>query len=104
MDSEFLHDSVLIDQKLLTSDVGDDPVAHYHLGHVLVRTHDHHLVDVFHPAHRGSRQGVIGFEFVIAPDHDPYRLERILRQRKLGQQLLVDPLRGLVAVEHLIAE
>ena len=53
----------------------------------------------------GSRcEPVVGFQLLHGPDLDAHRRERLFQGVELGQQHRIDPVAGLVAGPHLVAE
>jgi hypothetical protein len=83
-----------------------DALAAYALGQILVRRADPHLLHAsgVNPAVGAGGQGVVRLELHHRPAGDPQRPRGTLAQLELRQQLGVDLVAALVAVEELVAE
>ncbi len=105
-DAELCHDTGLVDQEVLAAIELDDAGARDALPEVLVGRADDHLLDAGVVPRHGRRTGqrVVRLELDHRPDHHAERGERLLERPRLGPQVGVDALAGLVPGPQLVAE
>lgn len=99
------------DPRLVEHDVAhaiprDDALADHALAEVLVRRGEHHALDarVAREARGRGGDGVVGLEVDHRPDDDAERSAGALRELELAEQIGVDPLARLVAVEERVSK
>ena len=104
--AELCDDAGFVEGDPLTAIHLHDSRAADALCQILVGSADEHLLDaaVDRRCHRRRRERIIGFELHHRPDDDAQCAERFLEQRKLAEEIRIDPFTGLVARPQLIAE
>ncbi len=104
--AELGDDAVLVDQPRLAPVELDDPGAPHALAEVLVRRADDDLLDRWVVGRYRGRAGqrVVGLDVDHRPDRHAHRDQRLLERPRLGPEIRVDALAGLVARPQVVAE